>query len=50
MRFKEGQRRHSTAVKATIACVVDIVTVITTAAIIADNRVVVDLGNLRRKD
>ena len=50
MRFKEGQRRHSTAVKATIACVVDIVTVITTAAIIVDNRVVVDLGNLRRKD
>ena len=50
-RLKEGQRRHSTAAvkEVTTACVVDIVTV-DTAAIIADNRVVVDLGNLRRKD
>ena len=45
--MKEVQRRRNTAVKATIASVDDMVTV-TTVAIIADNRVVVDLGNHHR--
>ena len=49
VRWKVDQRRHSTVVKDTIACVVDIATV-TTAVIIVDIRVVVDLGILRRMD